>query len=275
MQRTKLTVSVGLVSALLVVGAVSGCAAKVAGDGAASKSASGSGGIPHPIVSATGTAGATPMPAGPAAPAAPSGPPSLPANALFQISATVKASSNGATADLIQTVYKPVAQNAADAAILDAQCNFGGSDDWRQVHPNSVFLDTSMVAILRAGSPAFLPDDQVDFSYSWGGSAYSGDWAPFEAACDSAFIKIPGTVHGVAPVPASDPAHGAYGWAQHPSGYGFWAGGNQPGTPDSGGTAVVSNCVVQLSAEAKATSAVIAAWATQAYLTTNGCDYES
>jgi hypothetical protein len=185
----------------------------------------------------------------------------------------VTASSNGASADLIQTVYKPVAQNPADVTVLNAACNFGGGDDWAQLYPNSLFLDTTMVSKLHTGSPAFLPDDQVDFSFGAGPSGYSGDWAPFEAACSSEFIKIPGNVHGVAPVPASDPVHGTNGWAHKDSSYGFWAGGNQPGTPDSGGTAVVSNCVIQLSADAKAAGSAEAAWATQAYVTTNGCIY--
>lgn len=264
--RTVVLVSAAIVIAISALG---GCAAKVAGgtSGANSKPKPNPGSLSHPGTSASTT---TPVPS---ATPTPSGPPPLPANALFQISATVTASSNGATANLIQTVYKPVPQNAADAAILDSQCNFGGNDDWRQVHPNSIFLDTTMVATLRPGSPAFLPDDQVDFDFSWGASAYSGDWAPFEAACSPEFIKIPGTVHGVATVPASDPAHGEYGWAQNPSGYGFWAGGNQPGTPDSGGTAVVRNCVIQLSADATAAGSVEAAWATQPYVVTNGCDY--
>jgi hypothetical protein len=268
MQRTRPAVVVVSATILLVLGSVTGCAAKAPGAGTGSQSQVHPG-LSHPSSLAkpptpTATVSATPKP---------SGPPPLPANALFQISATVTASSNGASADLIQTVYKPVGQNPADMAVLDAACNFGGGYDWAQLYPNSLFLDTTMVSKLHTGSPAFLPDDQVNFAFGAGPSGYSGDWAPFEAACDSEFIKNPGNVHGVAPVPASDPAHGTNGWAHANSAYGFWAGGNQPGTPDSGGTAVVSNCLIQLSADAKAASAAIAAWATQAYVTTNGCDY--
>lgn len=269
MQRTILTVAVGSVTAILLLGALGGCAAKVT-DSAAASSKPDAGSLAHPSATAkpkAPTASATPIP---------SGPPPLPANALFQISATVTASSNGATADLIQTVYAPIAQNPTDAALLDSQCNFGGGDDWRQVHPNAIFLDTTMVAKLRPGSPAFLPDDAVDFLYSSGANAFSGDWAPFEAPCASEFIKIPGTIHGVATVPSADPVHGYEGWAQaQGASYGFWAGGNQPGTPDSGGTAVVSNCVIQLSAAAIAAGPVEAAWATQPYTTVNGCVYSA
>jgi hypothetical protein len=270
MQRTVLTIAVGSVTAILLLGALGGCTATVTGGTSASKSKPDAGSLAHPSTTAqpkTPTASASPTP---------SGPPPLPANALFQISATVKASSNGATADLIQTVYTPVAQNPTDAALLDSQCNFGGSDDWRQAHPNSIFLDTTLVATLQPGSPAFLPDDQVDFQYSSGANAYSGDWAPFEAPCASQFIKIPGKIHGVATVPSSDPVHGFEGWAESNGAYyGFWAGGNQPGTPDSGGTAVVSNCVIQLSAAAIAAGPVVAAWATQPFTVTNGCVYSS
>ncbi len=268
MQRTVLSIAVGSVAAILLVGALGGCAAKVTGGTSASKSTPDAGGLSHPQTSAT------PKKPTAVATAKPSGPPPLPANALFQISATVKAGSNGATADLIQTIYAPVAQDPTDAALLDSECNFGGAEDWRQVHPNALFLDTTMVATMRPGSPAFLPDDQVDFFNSSGANAYSGDWAPFEAACSPEFIKTPGTIHGVATVPSSDPIHGNEGWAQSNSAsYGFWAGGNQPGTPDSGGTAVVSNCVIQLSAAAIAAGPNIAAWATQAYTVTNGCVY--
>ena len=271
MQRTRLTVIVGSAAILLVLGSLAGCAAKVAGAGGGSQPQVHPGGLSHPSSLAkpptsTPTVTATPKQ---------SGPPPLPANALFQISATVKSTTNGATADLIQTVYKPVAQNTADAATLDSQCNFGGGYDWRQVHPNSIFLDTTMVATLRTGSPAFLPDDQVDFFFAAGSSAYTGDWAPFEAACDSEFIKLPGSVHGVAPVPAGDPIHGVGGWAYTQASYGFWAGGNDPGTPDSGGAAVVSNCVIQLSADAKAAGSAEVAWATQTYVTINGCVYSA
>jgi hypothetical protein len=269
MQRTILTLAVGSVATILLLGALGGCAAKVTGGTSASKSKPDAGSLSHPSTTAkpkAPTASAT---------ATPAGPPPLPANALFQISATVKASSNGATADLIQTVYKPAPQNATDVALLNFECNFGGSENWAALYPNSLFLDTTMVATLRPGSPAFLPDDQVDFQYSWGANAYSGDWAPFEAACSPEFIKIPGTVHGVATVPSSDPVHGTYGWANNPSAYGFWAGGNQPGTPDSGGTAVVSNCVIQLSAAAISAGPVVAAWATQPYTVMNGCIYDS
>ncbi len=270
MQRTILAAAVGFGTVLLVVGTLSGCAAKTPSNSSASsnssaaKSHAGSD-IQSPAHPATPHVTPTPTPAGP---------PPLPANALFQISATVKAG-NGATAELIQTVFKPATQNASDIALLSSQCNFDGQPDWQSLYPNSLFLDTTITATLHPASPAFLPDDQVNFDFAWGASAYSGAYSGFEAACSPGYIDIPGTLHGVATVPSSDPVRATYGWANNPSGYGFWAGGNVPGSPDAGGTAVVSNCVTQLGPDATAAGSVEAAWATQPFTMVDGCSYEA
>jgi hypothetical protein len=270
MRRTILSVTV-MAAAVLALASLSGCSSPTpvhtsshnhAGSGNAGQ-------IAKPTKSATPTA--TPTPAGP---------PPLPANALFSISATVTAS-NGATADLRQIVYKPMAQDAADLALLNKQCNYPGQPDfqgqptWQAQYPNSLFLDVTMTATLHAGSPAFLPADAVNFNLGGGASAYSGAYQTFEAYCSPGYITIPGTIQGVATVPSSDPAHALWGWDANPASYGFDGGGDDPGQPDSGGTAVVSNCVVQLSADAKAAGPSIAAWASQPYAKVNGCDYRA
>jgi hypothetical protein len=273
MHRTILKSTVIAAAAILAVAALSGCSSPApAHTSTHNHAGSGNPGqVAKPTTSATPTPTSTPTPAGPAP---------LPANALFSISATVTAS-NGATADLKQIVYKPIAQDAADVALLNKQCNYPGQPDfqgqptWQAQYPNSLFLDVTMTATLHPGSPAFLPGDAVNFGLGGGVSAYSGAYQTFEAYCSPGYITIPGTITGVATVPASDPAHALWGWASNPAQYGFDGGGNDPGQPDSSGTAVVSNCVVQLSADAKAAGPNIAGWATQPYAKTNACDYRA
>ena len=266
MSRLRSTATLAtVVTAFLLISGLSGCAptppnaAPTAGSGANPSAAS------TPTAAATATP--TPTPTAAAIPA-------LPANALFAISGTVTAA-NGATADLYQVVYKPIPVDAADTALLNKQCNFSGSPKWQTQFPaNIVYLTTTITATLRPGSPAFKKSDNVLFGFAWGDTAFSGDYSGFEAACASGFVGLPGTVHGVAPVAASDPAHSTYGWASKGADYGFAGGGNDPGAPDSGGTALVKNCSVQLSPAAIAASAKIAAWATQPFKLSLGCDYE-
>ncbi len=278
MHTTFLKPTIMAAAAILAVAALSGCSSPTPAHTTTHNHAgSGNPGqVAKPPKSATptptSTSKSTPKPAGPAP---------LPANALFSISATVTAS-NGATADLLQIVYKPMAQDAAGVALLNSQCNYPGQPDfqgqptWQAQYPNSKFMDITMSATLHPGSPAFLPGDAVNFEFGAGGvSAYTGAYQTFEAYCSPGYITIPGTITGVATVPSSDPAHGLWGWDTNPAAYGFDGGGNDPGEPDSGGTAVVSKCVVQLSADAKAASPIIAAWATQPYAQVNACDYRA
>jgi hypothetical protein len=279
MHTTFLKPTIMAAAAILAVAALSGCSSPTPVHTSTHNHAgSGNPGqVAKPPKSATPTP--TPTPTSKPTPK-PAGPPPLPANALFSISATVTAS-NGATADLLQIVYKPIAQDAAEVALLNSQCNYPGQPDfqgqptWQAQYPNSKFMDISMTATLHPGSPAFLAGDAVNFGFGGGVSAYSGAYQTFEAYCSPGYITIPGTITGVATVPASDPAHALWGWASNPAQYGFDGGGDDPGEPDSGGTAVVSNCVVQLSADAKAAGGNIAAWATQPYAKVNGCDYRA
>ncbi len=275
-RQTAVAALASVATAFLLVSTLTGCGGGTPG-ASPSQGASGTG-------SGSAAPGSTPSTSTSAAPIAtatpttsptPAAPPALPDTALFAISATVKAS-NGAIADLYQVVYKPTPVDTADTKLLNKQCDFQGSPKWQTQFPaNIVYVTTTITATLRPGSPAFKKADNVLFGYSWGDAAFSGDFSGFEAACSSGFVNLPGTVHGVAPVAASDPAHSTYGWASKGGDYGFAGGGNDPGAPDSGGTAYVSHCVVQLSAEAAAASSKIASWPTQPFKTRLGCDYET
>ena len=212
---------------------------------------------------------------GPLAAAPSAGP--LPDTALFRITATAKAP-NGAVADLIEIVYQPAAPTAMDVALLDSQCNYPGvpslkgQPTWESNYPNPLIVATTITSTVRAGSPAWSPDEKVIF-YFLGTAAYSGSITRFEAYCATGILGVPGTIGGVAPVPGGDPVGGSFGWANKFGSYGFNAGGNYPVTPVVGGNAIVSDCAIQLSAAAKAASTIAAAWATQPFVLANGCRF--
>jgi hypothetical protein len=212
---------------------------------------------------------------GPLAAAPSPGP--LPDTALFRITATAKAR-NGAVADLVETVYQPTAPTVMDVALLDSQCNYPGvpslkgQPTWESVYPRPLVVATTITSTVRAGSPAWSPDEKVIF-YFLGTAAYSGAFTGFEAYCAPGILGVPGSIHGVAPVPGGDPVGGSFGWANKFGSYGFNGGGNYPVTPVVGGNAIVSDCVIQLSAAAKAASAVAAAWAAQPFVLANGCRF--
>jgi hypothetical protein len=232
---------------------------------------------PHPKSIARPSSTATTAPAPTPSPTASSlGP--LPANALFRITATATAS-DGAVADLVQTVYQPTAQTAADTTLLNSECNYPGvpdlqgNPDWQTQYSSPLFLRTTMTSTLEPGTTAWSTDDTVLFAYAENVSAYSGSYLGFEAYCAPGSLVIPGTVHGVAPVPSSNPAGAPLGWASTVGAYGFDGGGNAQDNTDLGGTAVIGNCAIELNAAATAAGPAIAAWATQPFVAANGCIY--
>jgi hypothetical protein len=262
-------------AAVLVIGALSGCATATTGNPSASHQHKGSGNNPiaptpsaTPTAAATATATATPTPSGPAP---------LPANALFRISATVTAP-GGASAKLVQTVFMPAAITAAQRAQMNTGCA-GESDadatgaPWLNNYHTAWILSSTMTATLNPGSPAWnntangVLADFVGFGY------FSGAYAGFEADCAPGFITIPGTQQAISPIQGTNPSGQPYGWAGEFGSYGFYGGGNDPGGPDMGGNAVVSHCLVQLSATAAA-NATAAAWVTHVPKLIDGCDYD-
>jgi hypothetical protein len=220
-----------------------------------------------PTAASTPTPSPTPSSVGP-----------LPANALFRITATATAS-DGAVADLVQTVYQPTAPTAADTALLNSECNYPGvpdlqgNPDWQTQYSSPLMLRTTMSSTLHPGTTSWSTDDTVLFTYAENVSAYSGSYSGFEAYCAPGLLVIPGTVHGVAPVPSTNPAGAPLGWASSVGAYGFDGGGNAQDNTDLGGTAVIGNCAIELSPAAVAAGPAIAAWATQPYVAANGCIY--
>jgi hypothetical protein len=176
----------------------------------------------------------------------------------------------------VQTVFAPVAPTASDTALLNAQCNFSGDPGWASNYASPLFVTTTITATLRPGSKPWAADDQVAAYFTGASSAYSGSYEGAQAACASGFITIPGTMHGVAPVDASDPATGTYGWASQFGDYGFDGGGNYQGADpqDSSGTGVVGNCHIEESDAAKAIGGVVEAWLTQPFDSQVGCVFQ-
>lgn len=222
---------------------------------------------PHHPSPAPDASSAAATPAATAAPLAP-----LPANALFRITATVT-EPTGASADLAQTVFAPAAATASDTALLNAQCNQAGQPTWQSTNPSPSFITTTITATLKHGSSAWSTSDQVAAYFLGSTSAFSGAYAVAQSDCAPGYIDIPGSIHGVAVVDASNPATGTNGWAGAFGLYGFDGGGNDPTATDSSGTGVVQHCAIEESAAAQAASPVAAAWLTQAFVLAHGCTF--
>jgi hypothetical protein len=259
--------AVPVATAVIVMGALCGCAPATTGNALGTHARTGSGtNAPSPVVTPT----ATPTPT-------PAGPPPLPANALFRISATVTAP-GGAAADLVQTVFMPAPLTAAQKAQLTAHCGAQGFGDstgeppWKNNFATATGLTSTITATLHAGSPAWNNSANAVLADFVGSGDFTGAYGTFEAYCSPGYILIPGTQQALAPIQAANPGGQPYGWAGEFAGYGFYGGGNDPGAPDLGGGAVVSNCLVQLSGTAAA-NATAAAWATHIPKLIDGCEY--
>jgi hypothetical protein len=259
MKNSILTAASAAAFAIAVLVALTGCAPAV------SLKPKASGGHTHatPHASATATPTATPSAAG-------LGP--LPTNALFRITATVT-EPDGASANLVQTVFAPAAPDAANTALLNAQCNQPGQPTWQSNYPSPQYVTTTITATLVHGSPSWSVDDQVSAYFTGASSAFSGAFVVAQSDCAPGYITIPGTIHGVAPVDASNPANGTYGWASAFGEYGFDGGGNDPSAADSSGTGVVGNCAIEESTAATAASPLVASWLTQPFVPANGCRF--
>jgi hypothetical protein len=199
----------------------------------------------------------------------------LPATALFRITAE-GIQPDGATIDLVETVFAPVAASAADTTLLNAQCNFSGSPKWPTQFPSGyLYLDATFTATVDPSTPTFntnasISADMEDFL----ANAFSGAYHEAQAQCAPGYFVLPGTIHGVGVVSKTNPAHGHFGWASSNARYGFFGDGNDPNDPDGGsGDTIVKDCAVQLSPAALATAPTLAAWETQPYVQSKSCYY--
>ena len=169
---------------------------------------------------------------------------------LFTITVTATAP-DGASADLVQTVYKPVAstaQQAADEAALDGEC-----DGWRAAYPTPQYIvsDISVTDTSPAGS-SWQHSVAVVSMNGW--PVFTGEVDSFMAYCASVQVNL-GASRGVTPVSGAADASG--GWATFEYGFGIAteAGTDVPGPTDT----VLSDCTIVLSAEAQS-SLIASAW---------------
>lgn len=271
MSRTHGVLPVATLAAVaLVVAALSGCAPATKHVPTAGHSSSGGSGS-SPSASASPIASPTPTPT-----PTPTFPPALPANALFQISAVVTAP-GGASANLVQTVFLPTAITAAQRTQFNTVCK-GETDTeatgapWLNNYAHADVLASTMTATMNPGSPAWSNSTNPVLSDFMAFGAFSGAYRTFEAYCAPGTIQIPGTEQAIAPIQPTNPSGQLYGWAGEFSAYGFFGGGNSTSDADLGGKAVVSNCHVQLSSTASA-STVAAGWAAKMMGLHDGCDY--
>ena len=234
-------------------------------------------GQPHHTASGGSSSGASTAPSPTPTPTPTPFPQSLgplPANALFRITAK-GVQANGATVDLVETVFAPAAPNPSDTALLNAQCNTSGDPTWQSSFSGPVlYVDATFDATLDPSSSAtFDTKTQIASYLELEPSAFSGAYQTAQADCAPGFITVPGEQHAVGVVPASNPATSNLGWASPNVRYGFYGDLNDPSAADVAGPTVVKDCAVEISAAALATAPALAAWKTQPYVQSKSCSY--
>lgn len=224
-----------------------------------------------PVTTPTSVPVATPT-ATPSTPPPPTADPTV----LFTITATATATgSNHARADLVERIHVPVAKTAnmaSDLALLDKSCL-----GWKKMFPSRLFVTADITAKLQVGSPAWPTKKIEPVGADMDGSpAFSGDWAPFEAACSGGILKsLPGTIHGVMPVPSVKPANSPTGWTQAIYGFAIAYDDDQSDIPAKY-KIQITNCHIVLGAVAKANKLAVT-WPSHphTYGGTLGCEFGS
>lgn len=171
---------------------------------------------------------------------------------LFSIFVTAT-SPSGAVADLVQTVYRPVAattQQSADEAALDGEC-----DGWRSEYAAAEYV-VGLIDITDRSPAGSSWDRSVAVVSMNGWPVFSGEVDTFQSYCASYQVNL-GSSRGVTPIAAGAGADGTHGWAHIEYGFGIAteAGTDVPGPNDT----VLSDCVIILGAEAQA-SAIASTW---------------
>jgi hypothetical protein len=198
---------------------------------------------------------------------------------LFTIRATIVASgSNNAKVDLVEAVYGPwvaTPDATGDTALLNNQC---GGIGWPPDYKNPEFLTATVTSTLEAGSPEW-PTGTTPLGVSLGGvSAWSGNYSGFESSCAPVIMTLPGTIHGVMPVPSVNTADGNEGWAQMGGGYGFMALVDDDQAVYEGSHRITyTSCTITLGAVAQADS-LVSAWKKVTgyggYTNGSACEYD-
>jgi hypothetical protein len=214
--------------------------------------------VPMPTPTPTLTESATPT-ATPTATVKPSPTPlpSADSEVLFTISAKLT-SPVGATATIVQTVYRPVTELDDLTAIerqLDEECS-----GWRTSIGEGEYVVSSIEAKdTSTGGKKWPNSGQVVVTMA-GSPVFQGEFETFQSFCTSVQVLVPGEVRGVTPIHPGVGADEPGGWATLT--YGF-------GIPTEAGTDAtdkrytqLSGCTITLSAFAKSESTHAGDWTT-------------
>lgn len=222
--------------------------------------------MPVPTLSGTPTGSPSPTVSPPATPIATAAP-VADSDILFTISATLT-SPVGAVARIEQVVYDPAAEPDGSRAItaqLDEEC-----DGWRARFADPEYVVGVITTTdLSTGGKKWSPSGQVVVTMA-GTAVYQGDFTSFQSYCSSVQALIPGSIHGVTPVPAEGSPDSAEGWATLTYGFGI---ATEPGTDATDSRySQLSKCTVVVSPAAKALSAQAARWTSASASRPGACE---
>jgi hypothetical protein len=227
-----------LISACLVA-LIAGCATSV--DAGAPRSST----SPLPVVEEP-TASATPV-------VIPAQPTDLPDDVLFVITAT-ETSPQGATASMVETVYKPIAASAISAkrlAALHKEC-----DPWTDWMPHAAFVPVT-ISITDTSPAGASWTDPVAAAGPGSWVAFFGHASGGQSMCAGRDVGV-GESSAIKIISRSKNADDEYGWARDE--YGFYAspqsGSNFPAAVDR----ELTSCSIALSAYAVQTSDLVQLW---------------
>jgi hypothetical protein len=189
---------------------------------------------------------------------------------LFTISATITSpGQNGAVANLVETVYKPVAVTPtmkSDLALLKAQCT-----GLFKRTANPQYMGVEVTSTLAAGSAPWPVEDSVGALVGGpAGTAWSGAYRGYQTYCGDPLIDIPGVakavgyipsgrswLHAVGPAGVTDSVPQSSAWAIGEYGFEwFYDVGSLSEIPKSV-RYTFSNCAIQLSPYAAANPATV------------------
>ena len=191
--------------------------------------------------------------------AKPSATPTADPNVMFTITGTVH-SADGATADLKQVVYRPIAQSedaASFALFSDPEYLCGDPADI----PGAMLLKAVVTVTDTSPAGSSWPDDAYGLTFlaSGGRTRYAGSWNNAGSPCDTPAYVVLGETQTVS---LANPTYAdeVYGWASHD--YGFIADPSE-----YGGTigVTITNCAIEISDWALANSASTHNWPSQSH----------
>ncbi len=227
--------------ALVGLGLLGGLSLALTGCGGAGAPASPS---DSTLATPTATASATPT----AAAADP--------NILFTITAT-STSPDGAVSHLTQVVYKPT-DTATPTVMsqLDSECT-----GWKTGFADPDFVTSVVTATDDSPAGAAWTYDPAVVSLN-GYPVFTGDFDSFQSYCASVQVKAGGTATGVTPVIAGASPDAKGGWARMEFGFGIASDPSWSHAEALAHVPHITDCHIELSADAIAASTTAVAWAT-------------